>query len=768
MKSLLAISFVLVLVLPMGMAATQAQLDDAEFTCFPGTCATEDGRMLAVAGANLSTLQGDDVIFDLTISGNSFTVGIFDGDTNSPDFSTGNWDVGTQESLYYLYEDADGDGVDFSVESPVGTWYGNEDAGMNQAASGPGSTEWTADVGPMPNNDWWMLAVDCSSAPVALDGMKHYVFRVQNPDPDAPGANRFKLSTDGVAELVPQAFAVISPISTENDIPIVYPSYPPYVTPSTYDGTWDFFFEVPGSTDSLVIWDGDFDFGHSGCTGDGCDTDDPDTSPTERPPFIHPSDLVVNEAAQGAGDPPDDWHFDDVMRREPNVTYDLFDPNGGVYHNPNPSGDEEWEAFRLSSEQDCDNDAYDGSANADFCVSIPPGLWHLRISGLDEGNEIGLRFPFPLVTRKSPSIGDRVWLDLNKNATQDPGEPDINGAIVKLYRDGGQPVTGEDGDDYFCAGDENPSGCTVGPVTYYYPDPLVGTRTTTPLGIAADGGIKNYDFLNQVADSYWVDVDESTLPPNHFLTTNNEPYTGPVGGNLPYPLGLPPSDPDEDHDMADFGYAPCKECVCVVWGPGGGDPIDGAEVVWWLDLDANTVTIRATLDRAFADTAYGKNSVVTGWPGKGRKFKQIWTSDNLEMDLYDGAGQLAMALGIDLLAPDGTGGYVTAGVKGGDGYCDYPVGTCADFVSSERTSISENLNNIPWTDYENSPLVDANYEGGPSNWIWDTWYEITVDLAAFGEAGFGYPEMWRLHSSPSKTGDPQPECIVWECFDLCP
>lgn len=38
-------------------------------------------------------------------------------------------------------------------------------------------------------------------------------------------------------------------------------------------------------------------------------------------------------------------------------------------------------------------------------------------------------------------IGDRVWVDINENGIQDPGEPGLNGVIVKLLDASGNPVT---------------------------------------------------------------------------------------------------------------------------------------------------------------------------------------------------------------------------------------------------------------------------------------------------------------------------------------
>src|SRR4029079_2025403 len=39
------------------------------------------------------------------------------------------------------------------------------------------------------------------------------------------------------------------------------------------------------------------------------------------------------------------------------------------------------------------------------------------------------------------------------------------------------------------------------------------------------------------------------------------------------------------------------------------------------------------------------------------------------------------------------------------------------------------------------------------NWIYEVWYEVTINLSAFGSAGFGHPEISGVHASPSKTGN---------------
>jgi len=40
---------------------------------------------------------------------------------------------------------------------------------------------------------------------------------------------------------------------------------------------------------------------------------------------------------------------------------------------------------------------------------------------------------------------------------------------------------------------------------------------------------------------------------------------------------------------------------------------------------------------------------------------------------------------------------------------------------------------------------------------------MTVDLAAFGSAGFGYPVITSIHASPSKTGNNTEPVTLIEC-----
>jgi hypothetical protein len=651
----------------------------------------------------------------------------------------------------------------------------------------------------MIDNDWWIATIEPSADAVADDGSGDYLYllKIEHTYPYDRSESNFKVSLTGDLSIVAkEPFSVVGAERSDADLAILYPDWtPPLIwddpstfpdqnDPTTYNGEWTFQVLVPATSD-FTMWDGDADHG-SYEDSNFRDTDDPDSEgvPDWFQGVANDEGVSQGPFGAGIGAPPDDtFNFNGTISqirrlRSPSVYFVVEAPNGELYPGMNPSGNQEVEQFRVTKDPLATRDDADygpGFVGDDGVTTVPAdppqwdaGVWTVRIYGYDLANITVFRFDHATGGNPSHSIGDRVWLDLDKDALQDVGEPSIQGVEVKLYADRGQSDGTNNPDGIFCPEDVYPTGCGADG-----PDPLMGTQSTNAgWSIAADGGIRNYDYLGLCADSYWVDVVESTLPPNLTLTTNNEPYTGPAGGGVPYPLGANvPVGQGEDHDFADFGYVPCEECECI-WPD---DPRVQADVQWWItpDPDPNipgTVTIRTTLNRAFADTAYGPNSTITGWPGKrGRRFKHVWTSDNLEMELYDAAGQMVMKLGIDLLdeiVKDQT--YATAGVLGGDGYCQLPAGTCADFVVGDpKTSISENLNAIPWTDLTNSPMVNPDYTGSAEPaWIWDTWYEITIDLAVFGDAGFGYPYLWALHASPSKTGDPNPDCIM-ECWDVC-
>ncbi len=121
------------------------------------------------------------------------------------------------------------------------------------------------------------------------------------------------------------------------------------------------------------------------------------------------------------------------------------------------------------------------------------------------------------------AIGDRIWIDVNGDGIQDPGEPGLSGVPVALYRDG-------DGDGSYSE--------------------LVATTTTDGAG--------NYIFTDLPADAYIVVVNGGTAPSGYSQTGDpdffGQTLTPGAGDNrTTAPIILAPGDVFVN---ADFGYQP--------------------------------------------------------------------------------------------------------------------------------------------------------------------------------------------------------------------
>ncbi len=186
---------------------------------------------------------------------------------------------------------------------------------------------------------------------------------------------------------------------------------------------------------------------------------------------------------------------------------------------------------------------------------------------------------------------------------------------------------------------------------------------------------------------------------------------------------------------------------------GTNDPVRGkAGTVWTINDAAQTITIRTTFAKTFVDNTYGAN--VIDWPSKNHTFEQLVRSDHLQLALYDKSNVKRMEFKMDYLTADSAtpSGYKTKGVLGGEGRM--LLGNASD-VTGVLTSLDVNFNTYGYGLTTNSPATDANYTPNPSypNWIFDVWYEVTVQQSAFGSQGYGYPVITFIHASPSKTGE---------------
>jgi len=342
---------------------------ESMYNCFP-TCAENDGRFLSIAGTGLETLVGFENIFRIAVDRNaaSFELGIFDGDTG------GLWDFPRSKSPsqleFRLYADPAGDG------------------------SGVGTPLWTASGGDMTDNTWFNVTLPTDMSSQAPSGHYFYVLHITLPGAENQRVwTNFKLRSTGVLSVHPELFAYSAFLNGMEEAPILYPNWPD-LRVSTYDGTWNFHVDVPHAFDELVVWDGDFDFGSH--DGQALDVDDWVTGTGTIPPFAVGTQAVgqgvaigCNPTQVGIGCPADD-SASAVFRRSPSIRYDVCTPGlAQCFPNDNPSGNREWQMFRIASSGPAHHIADLAQAGA--------GVYHVRLEGVDLTNLNALKFEHNLV-----------------------------------------------------------------------------------------------------------------------------------------------------------------------------------------------------------------------------------------------------------------------------------------------------------------------------------------------------------------------------------
>jgi hypothetical protein len=216
-------------------------------------------------------------------------------------------------------------------------------------------------------------------------------------------------------------------------------------------------------------------------------------------------------------------------------------------------------------------------------------------------------------------------------------------------------------------------------------------------------------------------------------------------------------------------------------GTGDATPDDPAVVIEQVIEKLNGkyyVHIRITFDPAFTDNTYGAGSCC-GWPPKrGHRFGDLTGSDHTELQLTDAEGNVVMNFKIDFITadPNSPCGFGTLGVAGGDG--SMITGDPAH-VLAVASSLDRNLNGCGYCKNAacspsgdctvDSPATDENYTANPGTPDWDyrQVYEVWIDMAAFGDPGFGQAFITYTHSSPAKSTDtitvePEPCPPEWD------
>ncbi len=299
------------------------------FNCFP-SCDETDARFLAIAGSNLVTLS--DPVLELQISvpagATSFQLGIFDGDGGETDPGTDppqrRWDTGAAADYEYtLIADPMADGTG-TVVIPL-----DSDSPIVASADMP-NDEWCCSDIVAPGmlgtpGDFTIMTTPDARTP---SGTYFYTLRVELLDPSLTTVQNFKVRSSGVItiELFAQPFSVTANIASFADAFTVYPELdlddiPGTVSPTTYDGSFSFFFEIGSVEPTLTVWDGDFDRGKF--DGTDLDTDDPNTTPVV-PPFATPDAMPEGAAVASPNDDGDPGDFGAFFVRPPSLRYDLI------------------------------------------------------------------------------------------------------------------------------------------------------------------------------------------------------------------------------------------------------------------------------------------------------------------------------------------------------------------------------------------------------------------------------------------------------------
>jgi hypothetical protein len=410
-------------------------------TCLP-TCEV-DGRSLVSAGDDPTTLAAQAITIGLNFTEAAGPTGnfeLFDGDRVAT-----NWDVllncgagcpdngsAAPELIVELYADPAGIG---GSGLPLLTWT-------------PGAAPSGTEQGPFPvtNNAW--NGVTFNHDPAALNGTNYqYSIQIRPAAPSTDkGWNAFKVRAAGTVLLLGnQVVGFIGAMNNPGDLNTIYPNFPT-LTPTVYDGTWVFRARLPAFLGDVTIFDGDMDFGNAACEYN--DTDDADSAGV--PPFALGSAAVdegvavanVPSACTGGvgtrtGTPAED-NTSAGFRRVPTIipagiAYRLVAPDGQIFLNANPSGNKEWEQFKVQlvapgdvTSGACPVGGYPADVVKNYAASdcrttsLPGGVWEVQLDGMDLSNLNFWFFSFkvePIVTEYS--IGRLVWYDANENGVQD-------------------------------------------------------------------------------------------------------------------------------------------------------------------------------------------------------------------------------------------------------------------------------------------------------------------------------------------------------------
>ena len=733
-------------------------------TCVP-TCEV-DGRSLVTAGDDNTTLSSQEIVLGISFTaaaGPDGNFDIFDGDRDNA-----NWDVlfncgagcpGTgaaaPQLIVELFADpagAGGVGVPLQVWSPAGTPF------------------------PVVNNGWLGVTFPHDGAALNDSGPEdvyNYALHIRPFQPEIDkGWNSFKVRAAGTVLLLGnQVVGFLGAMNVPNDLNIIYPNYPT-LTPTVYDGTWVFKTRLPAFLGDVTVFDGDMDFGNAAC--DYQDTDDPDSAGV--PPFALGSAAVAegvavanapaacpapNQAKGNRTGTPAEDASSAGFKRVPTIipagiAYQLKapgspqNPNGQIFLNQNPSGNKEWEQFKIQlvapgdvTNGACPEGGYPEDLVKGYPASdcrttdLPGGVWEIQLDGMDLSNLNFWFFSFKVEPIEDTySIGRLVWYDANENQLQD-----------------------------LCAGIPCAEEHGIQGVAYTVYDAPIPGGTVVRTGFTDANG----EFLESglPAADYTVVVDSGNFAVGQPLNGLTSTTGGEVenGIEVGLPICIDTNNPvgcgQPAYAEAIFGYVE-HSTNCVVFPEEGGEPFVGAvhQIIQNPPgSPAGSITIRTTLATQFVDNTYGTNAI--GWPG-GHTFGNLVGSDHVQLSLFDTGGVKRLQFKLDYITASAgaPGGYAALGVSGGEG--EMILGAASNIVAWD-TSLAKNFRDGMQLTV-NSPPTDSNYTPPPApnqNWIVPVYYDVTfkTDLFPGGAAGYGSVKVSGVHASPSKTGNNTEICV---------
>lgn len=395
----------------------------------------------------------------------------------------------------------------------------------------------------------------------------------------------------------------------------------------------------------------------------------------------------------------------------------------------------------------------------------------------------------------SGTMGDFVWVDLNGNNLQDPGEPGIPNVLLVLKDDQGNVLdyATTDGDGMYAF-----NGACAGTYTIEIDlssVPAGYLPVTCELGsdVTVDSNCSPATVVLTADDSIDLDTDFGFTPPvltpgmelvktagaatiapyeavTYFYTVTNTGGTTLTNIVVSDDNGTPNFAGDDLTIGTIASLAPgffetlSAQIIPVVCTGAvvNGNPLTAGAVIVVVTQANGDIKVTYLQDFGINDNTYGTGAI--GWSGNNHNFGHLTGSDKLELRFFDANNTKVLDFYLDYLTSSSSfpSGYGALGPFGGDGSLIF--GSASDIVSW-TTSLSDNLNdpaNLPFKSalIVNSPtsLVAGNVvidpAKAPGGWDAINSYTVVVKGSAFGAAGFGSVVVPDQHNSPNKPGGP--------------